>query len=175
MLDFGGAMLRLVQRAASFLILAVVIPIVPMLMAEEKPSGPPTAPLPAQIIAAKKVFISNGGEDTWLDFDPKHNPTYTYNEFYAAMKTWGKYQLVSSPAEADVVFEIRLALRETGVPRGSGPELRLLILDPKTHVALWPLNQWAKGANRDATARKNFDEAMNALVESMKRLVASTQ
>jgi hypothetical protein len=156
---------RLVQRAARFLIFAVAIPIIPMLMAEE-PSGSPPAPLPAQIIAAKKVFISNGGEDGWLDFDPKHDPTLTYNEFYANMKSWGKYELVSSPVDADIVFAIHLAYRDGFF------QLRLLILDPKTHVTLWPFNQVAKGANRDATARKNFDRAMNALVESMKKLVA---
>jgi hypothetical protein len=160
-------MLTLAQRAALFLILSMAILTIPMLTAEQPPAAPP-APLPAQIIAAKKVFVSNGGEDQWLDFDPKHDPTLTYNEFYADMKSWGKYELVSSPADADVVFEIRLASRDATL------QLRLLILDPKTHVALWPLNQVAKGANRDATARKNFDEAMNALVESLKKLVAGS-
>jgi hypothetical protein len=91
-------MLTLVQRAALFLILSMatvsnISVISPKLMAEEPP-GPPAAPLPAQITAAKKVFISNGGEDTWLDFDPKHDPTLTYNEFYANMKSWGKYEWV---------------------------------------------------------------------------------
>lgn len=160
-------MLTRAQRAALFSILSMAALTIPMLTAEEPPA-PPTAPLPAQIFAAKKVFISNGGEEQWLDFDPKHDPTLTYNEFYVDMKSWGKFELVSSPSDADVVFEIRLALRE------ARPELRLLILDPKTHVALWPLNQAAKGASRDATARKNFDEAMNALVEKLKKLVVES-
>ncbi len=59
-------MLTLVPRAALFLILSMAtvsnISISsPQLMAEEPPA-PPAAPLPAQIIAAKKVFISNGGK-----------------------------------------------------------------------------------------------------------------
>lgn len=158
-------MLTLTKRAALFLILSVSIPTIPMLMAEEPPAAP-AAPIPAQIIAAKKVFISNGGEDYWLDFDPKHNPTLTYDEFYADMKSWGKYELVSSPADADVVFEIRLALLDRSF------RVQLLILDPKTHIILWPLNQVAEGASRDATARKNLDKAMNALMEGLKNLVA---
>jgi hypothetical protein len=158
-------MLTLTKRAALFLILSVSIPTIPMLMAEEPPAAP-AAPIPAQIIAAKKVFISNGGEDQWLDFDPKHNPSLTYDEFYADMKNWGKYELVSSPADADVVFEIHLAFRERAF------QLRLLILDSKTHITLWPLNQVAEGASRDATARKNLDKAMNALMEGLKNLVA---
>jgi hypothetical protein len=164
MINLGGAMPRLVQRAASFLILAVAISTIPMLLAEEPPAPPP-APLPAQIIAARKVFISNGGEDLWLDVDPKHDPDLTYNEFYASMKSWGKYELVSSPADADVVFEIHLAFRDSYF------QLRLLILDPKTHVTLWPFNQVAKPAMRDATARKNLDQAMKALMESLKKQV----
>jgi hypothetical protein len=160
-------MLRPVQLAASFLILATALPAIPMLTAEEPPGQPP-APVPAQIIAARKVFISNGGEDAWLNYDPKHDPTLTYNEFYAAMKTWGKYQLVSSPAEADVVFQVRLTVEGCHL----SPQLRLMILDPKTPVILWSLNHVADLANRDATARKNFDKAMNALVETVKSLVA---
>jgi hypothetical protein len=165
-------MLTLVQRAALLLIfsmatVSIISVISPKLLAEEPP-GPPAAPLPAQIIAAKRVFISNGGEDTWLDFDPKHDPTLTYNEFYADMKSWGKYELVSSPADSDVVFEIHLALEATA------PILRLRILDPKSHIVLWPINQMAKVASRDATARKNFDEAMNTLIGSLKKLVASS-
>ena len=148
---------RLVQRAARFLIFAVAIPIIPMLMAEE-PSGSPPAPLPAQIIAAKKVFISNGGEDGWLDFDPKHDPTLTYHEFYVNTKSWGKYELVSSPVDADIVFETHLAYRDGFF------QLRLLILDPKTHVTLWPFNQVAKGANRDATVLALADASFEVVV-----------
>jgi hypothetical protein len=145
----------------------MALPTIQVLMAEE-PSAPLPAPLPAQIIAAKKVFISNGGEDAWLKFDPKHNPTLTYNEFYAQMKSWGKYELVSTPSAADVVFEIHLAVGENGYA------LRLRILDPKTRITLWRINQWVNIANRAATARRNLDVAMNAVMESVKKLVASS-
>jgi hypothetical protein len=53
-------MIKRVQRAALFLILSM-IPSIPMLMAQQQPMPP--APIPAQILAAKKVFISNGGDD----------------------------------------------------------------------------------------------------------------
>ena len=33
--------------------------------------------------------------------------TAPYNRFSAAMKSWGRYELVASPAEAGLVFEIR--------------------------------------------------------------------
>jgi hypothetical protein len=138
-----------------------------MLIVEEPPA-PPRAPVPSQILAAKKIFISNGGEDNWLNIDPKHDPSLTYDELYADMKSWGKYELVSTPTDADVVFEIRLVFRERF-------QLRLLILDPKSHITLWTLNQVANPATRDATARKNFDKAMNSLVATIKDLVAGGQ
>lgn len=153
-----------VHRTALFLITWAIVASVPMLIAEQPPSPPP-APVPGQILAAKKIFISNGGEDTWLDYDPKHDPNLTYNALYAGIRSWGKYELVTSPADADVVFEIHLVSLE------GSPHLRLLILDPKSHMTLWTLDQVAKGANRDTTARKNFDNAMNSLVTSIKDLV----
>jgi hypothetical protein len=74
----------------------------------------PTAPVPSTIFTAKKVFISNATGEMVL---PPGNPDMTYDEFYAAMKTWGRYTLVSSPADADMVFEIRFAY--TYIPAGS--------------------------------------------------------
>jgi hypothetical protein len=154
-----------VLRGAFCLITWVTTASIPVLIAEEPPAPPP-APVPNQILAAKKIFISNGGEDSWLDYDPKHDPSLTYNEFYADIKSWGKYELVSTPTDADVVFEIHLVFQERF------PQLQLLILDPKSHITLWTLHQAAVAANRDATARKNFDKAMNSLVATIKGLVA---
>jgi hypothetical protein len=153
-----------VLRAILCLIVSVTTAGIPLFA--EEPPAPPPAPLPGQILAAKKVFISNGGQDSWLDYDPKHDPSLTYNEFYGDIKSWGKYELVSTPADADVVFEIHLLFQDHLL------QLRLLILDPRSHITLWTLNQNTSVANRDATARKNFDKAVNALVEALKVLVS---
>src|SRR5271168_4126405 len=98
----------------------------------------PSAPVPAQLVTAGKIFISNAGGD----IDPNTRrlgefvglPIRPYNEFYAAMKSWGRYQLVSAPAEADLVFEISFSVSlATG---GADAKFHLVILDPKTHVTL---------------------------------------
>ena len=72
----------------------------------------PPAPVPPLILAAKKVFIANGGGDESLFDMPQYSggPDRLYNEFYASMKSWGRYELVSSPGEADLVFEVRLTV-----------------------------------------------------------------
>jgi hypothetical protein len=58
----------------------------------------PPAPVPPLILAAKKVFIANGGGDESLFDMPQYSggPDRLYNEFYAAMKSWGRYELVST-------------------------------------------------------------------------------
>jgi non-ribosomal peptide synthetase component F len=160
-------MLKLMQRAALFLILSTGIPSSPMLMAQQQPM--PSAPIPAQILAAKRVFISNGGDDDWTIPHQIHVPTLTYNQFYADIKSWGKYELVPSPADADVVFEIR-----SYDSREARLQVHLSILDPKTHVTLWSLTQEVEGASRTAIARKNFDEGMSALVGDLRKLVAGS-
>ena len=101
----------------------------------------PPAPIPAQIYSAKTAFISYAGID-----DPivaaeiakfTKAPNGLYDQFYARMQSWGRYQLVSSPSDADLIFEISVSYAPTVVdPR---PRVHLRILDPKTQVSLWAL------------------------------------
>ena len=79
----------------------------------------PAAPAPVPIFSAKKVFVSNATGEIRL---PLGNPDLAYDEFYAAMKSWGRYEIVSSPADADLVFEIRytFVIGPTGVTQGNG-------------------------------------------------------
>ena len=140
----------------------------------QSPNTP--APIPAQIVAAKKVFISNAGQDGLGGFSG--DPDRAYNQFYSAMKSWGQYELVSSPADADLVFEVSFEVQAIGasvikgdtVGTGYAPRFRLLILDPKTHFTLWTLTEhinWARlAANRD----KDFDQGLTTLVADLKRL-----
>lgn len=132
--------------------------------AAETPSDPPAAPIPTQILTARKVFISHGesGEENWLGIRD-----VTYNEFYALVKNWGKYELVPTPSDADVVFEIRYVPDYT-----ESPPLTLTILDPKTHIVLWSFTERVKTSGRASAGRKNFDRAMNSILDNLKQLVA---
>ena len=69
------------------------------------------APIPAQIITSKKIFISHGGVDSAALAACKRagDTNEPYNRFYAAMKSWGRYALGASPGDADLVFEIRFS------------------------------------------------------------------
>lgn len=138
---------------------------------------PPPAPVPPQIAAAKKIFISNaGGESFETVFDQvvfNGGPDRPYNQFYAAMKTWGKREIVSSPSDADLVLEISWALTDTGL--GRLPvlgQLRLVIVDPRTGVTLWTITEYVRGAMLLGNRDKNFDVAMNVIVDRLQTLLA---
>jgi hypothetical protein len=136
--------------------------------------GSAPAPVPTQIASARKVFISNlGGEsfETVFDQNVFHGgPDRPYNDFYAAMKTWGKFELVSSPADVDLVLEISWALSDTGLKLPVLGQLRLVVLDPKTHVPLWTFIEYVRGATLIRNRDKNFDHAMNTIVGRLKLL-----
>lgn len=126
---------------------------------------PETAPIPTQIVAAKRVFIANaGGEEPSLNYHPFDGGVdRAYNQFYAAMKSGGRYELVGSPAEADLLFEIRFTL-----PPDS--RFRLKIRDPKTNGLLWALNEPMEWANLQSNRNKNFDQAVGRIVADVQNL-----
>jgi len=137
------------------------------------------APVPAPIAAAKKVFISNTGVDPiCLEmFRRLGDPNLPYNQFYASMKEWGRYELVSSPADSDVVFEIRFAapITDTGKITSFAPQYDVSIVDSKTRFTLWTLSEPVEGAFRKSTFEKNLNVAMISLMGDVKKLVAPTE
>jgi len=99
------------------------------------------APIPTQILSAKKVFISNVGPDAGVTatFKRLDQPKQPYDRFYAEMKTWDRYELVSSPSEADLVFEIGFSAPISDCdPKITtyAPQYKLSIVDVKTHFTL---------------------------------------
>lgn len=65
----------------------------------------PAAPIPPDILSSKTAFIANAGGEDSSDFTG--GPDRAYNELYAAMKSWGKYKLVSYPESASLSLEIQ--------------------------------------------------------------------
>jgi hypothetical protein len=158
------------------LCLIVVSLVLTALASGQKSTMPPTAPVPPQLTAAQKIFISNaGGESFETVFDQvvfNGGPDRPYNQFYAAMKDWGQRQLVSSPSEADLALEISWILTDTGL--GRLPvlgQLHLVIVDPRTHVTLWAITEYVRGAVLLSNRDRNFDHAMNVIVDRLQTLM----
>jgi hypothetical protein len=157
------SMLKIFAREVAGLALAAALAVVPALRAQQ--SNDAAAPRPAQILTARTIFISNASEECPSFYCSA--PDQPYNNFYASMKSWGRYELMASPEEADLIFEIRF------IPSRPGefPQVRLVILDRKTRVVLWRLDETVATAARQATGRKNFDKAMSALLQDVEKLV----
>jgi hypothetical protein len=136
----------------------------------EAVSALPAAPVPIQVLSAKKVFLSNLGADagTAVAFHYRANPDAAYNGFFAAMKSWGQYDLTTTPAESDLVFEFRV----TAAPFLSGATitylafLNLTVVDTKTHFVLWTLR-----SPLDVTSK--IDEDVNISVAALTNLLKS--
>ena len=118
-----------------------VLGLIPLLNAAD---AIPPAPIPPQILSAKKVFISNAGDDCfrWPNVEPGCTTDAFYNEFYAAIKKWGHFDISPSPADADLVFE--LTYGSSWVANGTGTPFlvssyKLAILDSRTHFTLWSI------------------------------------
>jgi hypothetical protein len=95
------------KRVAVALVLNMAFVVGSVPLAAQKTAASGTAPLPAQILTAKKVFISYAGGESNSRLAGYSGVTdRTYNQFYASLKTWGHYDLVPTPAEAELVFEI---------------------------------------------------------------------
>ena len=161
-------------------LLISLLPIPLVQAADSKRSEP--APIPAQITTARRVFIANaGGDEPGID-----EPVFSggvdrsYNQFYAAMKSSGRYELVGSPAEADLLFEIRFAVNTSttkvfkGDTIGSSldPQFRLEIRDPKTNALLWAFTEHVQWAILQGNRDKNFDVASARIVADVQGLAS---
>jgi hypothetical protein len=145
-------------------------------------AGAQDAPVPSGILSAKKIFISNAGADSGLFPHPfSGGPERAYNQFYAAIQGWGRYEIVADPAEAEMVFEMRLIApngpANANKQKGASdplPMFRLVIFDGKTHFVLWALTESIDEALVQKTHDRNFDDAMALLVTDLKNLTGKT-
>jgi hypothetical protein len=152
-------------------LLAVTLFITQAMSAQQSKPAPEVAPVPSAIAAARKVFISNAGTD-----DPSElfsgGPARCYNEFYRQIQALNRYELVSSPTDADIILEIRL-LAPTAY--AMDPVLRLRILDPKTRIVLWAFYGRAQGANLKRTYDRNLDIAIEKIVSDLKSIAGTAK
>jgi hypothetical protein len=137
----------------------------------------PPAPLPAVVVNAKKVFLPNGG-----------GSDLAYDAFYSAMKTWGKYEIVGSPNDADLIVEISYHVEHGGTRVWStnntyngttqihstqivDPQLVLTIYDAKTKNSLWETIDHRRLARREKNREKETINSAERLVEELKTRV----
>jgi len=123
------------------------------------------APVPSPVLNAKRAFISYEiGDVTAFPSDYSGGPERAYGEFYAQMKAWGRYQLVSDPKDADIIFAVRFV----DPPNIVRPQIRVGIMDSTARVSLWGFVEEVNFA----VFKKHRDAAFTA---SVKQLLADVQ
>jgi hypothetical protein len=125
------------------------------------------APVPIPLLNGRKAFISYElGDVTAFPDAYSGGPERAYGEFYSAMKAWNRYELVSDPNDADVVFAVRFV-----DPPGTVPQIRIGVADARTHITLWGFVEQVdfkfRKKNRDAA----FTDSVNLLVTDIQTLI----
>jgi hypothetical protein len=113
------------------------------------------APVPEPILKGQRAFISYElGAVTAFPDKWSGGPERAYSEFYSQMQTWGRYQLVSDPKDADIIFAVRLVAEE------AYPQIRLGVSDPQG-ISLWGFVE----AIDPAIFKKHRDASLSATVK----------
>lgn len=158
------------MRAMSIALCTLVL--VPAISAKTRKDIPP-APLPMAVVNAQKVFLSNGG-----------GSGLAYDAFYQAMKKWGKYQIVGSPDNADIIIELSYHVENLGTHVWSAtnaytnttqvfsrrivdPELILTIYEARSKNSLWSTVDHRRLARLEKNREKEMINSAERLVNEL--------
>lgn len=153
--------------------LALLLASTPLTRAQQTSTTTP-APIPPQVISAHRIFIANGGGTNYFNAFSGGSDR-GYSRLYAELQQWNRYQIVDSPSQADLIFEIHAVAPavDTGGTDGTivyNPQLILRILDPKTNGLLWTTTANVKAAGTQSSRDKGFDESVAVLIDRVRQL-----
>lgn len=134
----------------------------------------PKAPLPQVIKVAKTAFITNGG-----------GAPLAFDEFYSELKKWGHFEFAPSPAQADIIIELRYFIEDKGQHVSSAynsytkqtsvysydvtdPQLVLNIYDPASKTMLWSTTDHRRLARFEKNREKETIKSADRLVQELK-------
>jgi hypothetical protein len=154
-------------------VLGLLLLTIPAIQAKTRKDVPP-APLPDAIVRAHKVFLSNGG-----------GSDLAYDAFYSEMKNWGKYQIVGSPDDAELIVELSYHVEDMGTRVWSSvntynnttqvhsrqltdPQLILTIYDARTKNSLWSTVDHRRLAHMEKNREKEMINSAERLVEELR-------
>ncbi len=143
-------------------------------LAQKRRKDVPQAPLPSAVVNASKAFLTNGGGND-----------LAYDEFYSEMKQWGKYKIVGSPEEADIIVELAFHVEHGGTAVWSStnsydgttqvhsaqivdPQLTLTVYDAKSKNSLWSTVDHRRLAGLEKNREKETINSAGRLVEELK-------
>ncbi len=134
-------------------------------------TGPGAAPLPSGLATAHKLFLGNAGDQDNADC------LRAYNDLYAAISGFGRYELTGDPSASDLVLELHyefsLGAGVNGSAANTPRQFRLILMDPRTHVILWTLVERTNYAALERNRNKNLDEVVGVLATDLDQLLSA--
>jgi hypothetical protein len=144
------------------------------------------APLPSEIVEAKKVYLLNG-QTTSQGLTPNGN-NLAFDALYSLMKEWGKFELVGSPKNADIVIELQYRpysgrsksfttyntythTSQTISGTGGGADFAIVIYDANSKEQLWTFSDACGSAYIVSNQRKEVVLSVGRLVEQLKQRI----
>lgn len=166
------------QFAARVVVVTTLLLLSASIVFAQDQSGSVSAPIPAELLSARKIFVSNAGADSGLFPHPfSGDPNRGYNELFAGLHALARFELVSSPARADLVLELRLMApcgpNSPNKQNGAAdplPMFRLVVYDRPSHYILWTFTSTVEVALKQQTHDRNFDDAIANLVANFQGL-----
>jgi len=136
---------------------------------DQKASATPVSPS-ARLAAAKTAFVRNGG-----------GSEIPYNVIESGIEGWGRFTLVDSPVQADVIIEVQAPEEQNGTSVSSSTDsgghvtsnssrdisvaiIKLTVYDSRTHLLLWSGYERPKGGFKEKTRDDNLVKAAETLV-----------
>jgi hypothetical protein len=171
----------------SLLLTLLAVGCAQQVVAPPPPPPPPPPSVISQVTAAKKIFLSNAGADKAFTQLIPGGPNGTYNELYASLKQWGYFQLVDSPSQADLIFEISSTtiVHEYIIKPGGNvniasdtteayiPTFTLSIWNPSMHDPIYSIVMPAGRGSNKAKGAIAFTQSIDVLTDKVKALVAA--
>lgn len=152
-------------RQSLCLALAWFLVVIPTTQAQQSTSAL-GAPVPQQILSARSVFVSNGGGSNYFDTFTG-GPNRAYSTLYTDLQQANRYELVSAPVQADLIFEIRAIAPAAGDgdTYGYNPQLLLNVRDPKTNAVLWTTSDNVRALGTQKHRDRGFDQSVAVLLD----------
>lgn len=141
------------------------------------------APLPAQITAAKSIFILKGVGATAHTVEGGYD--LAFDAFYSEMKSWGHYELADKAEDADLVMQVSYKATSEGPSVYSSTDtytkqtsvysmenfdfqLTLVVFDSHTKAELWSTSVAPGLARRKKNQEKEMINAGQKLATNLR-------
>jgi len=128
---------------------------------ERRAQQPPPPEVISKVTSARKVFLHNAsGANTYGAYSLVGGVDAGYNALSTSLKQWGYFQLVASPSQADLIFEI-------GSLRSCSIEGMTNKVTERNYVIVAPVKERLSTKARQEALAKSIE----ALTDQIKALV----